>query len=96
MATIGISLVRVRRSVPDSTVIAGESLTSSGTSQASADAVPADDDDVFWVITASGGAVWAKFAAAPVAAAGDEWLIADGQTREWKAAAGDKVAVIDA
>ncbi len=39
--------------------------------------------------------MWLKFAANPTAAAGDEWLITDGQTREFKALAGDKMAVID-
>ncbi len=47
------------------------------------------------MITVSGGDVWVKFGASPTAAAGDEWLINDGQTREFKALAGDKMAVKD-
>ncbi|MEP1292792.1 MAG: hypothetical protein ABJL56_19190, partial [Nitratireductor sp.] len=60
-------------------------------------AAPAGDEGVrFWSITAVGGNVWIKFGAAPVAASGQDWLVLDGQTREFAATAGDKVAVIDA
>ena len=53
-----------------------------------------------WIITASGGNVWVKFETdgtpTPVAAAGADWLIVDGQTREFGAFAGQTCAVIDA
>lgn len=71
-----------------------EDITSSGASQATTAESP--NEYAYVAITSSGGAVWAKIAAVPVAAAGDQHLIADGQTRFFGGlAAGDKVAVID-
>ncbi len=95
MATCSIVIGPVNRSVPNSLPTSASSITTSGTSQQSSNSVQTADDNEYWVITVSGGDVWVKFGASPTAAAGDEWLINDGQTREFKARAGDKMAVKD-
>lgn len=83
--------------IPETAAEAAETITSSGASQATTAAAPAGDEGVrFWSVTAVGGNVWIKFGAAPVAASGQDWLVLDGQTREFAARGGDKVAVIDA
>lgn len=71
-----------------------EEITSSATSASSSNASPSGTG--FCVITVSGGDVWVKFGSAPTAAAGSDWLILEGQTRDFKVAKGTKVAVIDA
>ena len=76
--------------------IAAESLTTSGTSaQATA---AATDTMACWVLTADGADIWVKFGANPVtAAAGDDWLIPDGETRVFNVTAtAERVAAIDA
>lgn len=71
-----------------------EVITSSATSQATT--ITANNGE-FVTITASGGNVWAKIGSSPTAASADEWLILDGQTRNFgPCAAGDTCAVIDA
>lgn len=71
-----------------------QSITSSGTSAAST--ITAGNDEICQ-ITATGGNVWVKFGSAPTAAAGSDYLILDGQTREFGfVPPGAKVAVIDA
>jgi hypothetical protein len=96
MSICSIVIGQVRKSVPNTAPTAAEVITTSGTSQQSSNSVPAADDNEYWIITVSGGDLWVKFGADPTAAAGDEWLVTDGQTREWKALSGDKVAVINA
>ncbi len=96
MATCSIVIGPVNRSVPNSLPTSASSITTSGTSQQSSNSVQTADDNEFWIITAAGGDMWVKFGADPTAAAGDEWLITDGQTREWKGLAGDKMAVKNA
>ncbi len=96
MSTCSIVIGPVNRSVPNSLPTSATSITTSGASQQSSNSVQAADDNEYWIITATGGDMWLKFAANPTAAAGDEWLITDGQTREFKGLAGDKMAVKDA
>lgn len=96
MSICSIVIGPVNKSVPNSTPTTAETITTSGASQQSSNSVQAADDNEYWVISVSGGDVWVKFGSSPTAAAGDEWLINDGQTREFKALAGDKMAVIDA
>lgn len=101
MATVRINLcttnARIQQQpVVDDVPVSGETITSSGASQATtiaAGSLPGQDE--FWCVTAVGGAVWAKFAAAPVAAAGDTWLCPDGVPTWFRATPGNKVAVID-
>lgn len=82
--------------LPGTTAEAAETLASGGASTASTIAAGSTDAPArFWSITAVGGNVWVKFGTAPVAASGQDWLVLDGQTREFAATAGDKVAVID-
>lgn len=97
MATINIVFARaVERTAQ---IIAGipskaEAITTSGTSQASTNAAGNED---CCQLTVTGGNVWIKFGAAPTAAAGSDYLIIDGQTREFgHLPAGTKVAVINA
>jgi len=73
-------------------------LTSSGTSQQSDFAVPTNGGGLVWIITVTGDKIRAKFGANPTAVAAEDggWLILDGQTREFVARPGDKVAVITA
>lgn len=70
------------------------SITTSAASQTSTNA--AGNEDVCQ-LTVTGGNVWVKFGAAPTAAAGSDFLLTDGQTREFgHLPAGTKVAVINA
>ena len=96
MATVSIVIGNVNKSVPQAVPVSAEAITSTGSSQQSSNSVPAADLNAFWIVTVIGGNVWVKAGSSPTAAAGDVWLISDGQTREWKASAGDKLAVIDA
>lgn len=96
MATIGIVIDDVHRTVPNSVPIAAESITSSGASQQSTNSIAAGATNQMWILTASGGAVWAKFGADPTAAAGDDHLVPDGATRAFDAVAGQRAAIIDA
>jgi hypothetical protein len=83
--------------IPEAVPVLKQTITSSGASQASTTAAPADHEgERFWSITVSGGPVWVAFGEFPVASAGNDWLLLDGATREFAAAAGQKVAVIDA
>ena len=97
MATLNVVFARaVERTAQ---IIAGipskaESITTSGTSQASTNAAGNED---CCQLTVTGGNVWVKFAAAPTAAAGSDYLLIDGQTREFgHLPALTKVAVINA
>ena len=73
-------------------------ITTISSSQQSDFAVPAGTVGAFWVITATGDKIRAKFGADPTAVAAEDggWLILDGQTREFSAVPGHKVAVITA
>lgn len=102
MATVAISLcvsnARVQQQpvVDDVPVATNAAITSSGTSQASSiTASQQGGADVFWCVTSVGGAVWVTFAAAPVAASGTTFLVADGATLWVRATPGNKCAVID-
>ena len=71
-----------------------EVITTSAVSQATT--IRAGNDDTC-VVTAIYGAVWVKIAATPVAAAGADWLIPEGTSREFgHVPPGSKVAVINA
>jgi hypothetical protein len=89
-ATQGLAIV------PTSRPSSAEGLSSSEVSKTSIQTAPTNKGQQFWSVTATGGDVWLKFAAAPVAAAGSDWLLLAGQTREWAAIPGDKVGVVDA
>lgn len=81
--------------VPMSQTKALQSMTTTGTSAQSTVTTAALGN--VWVLTASGGNVWVKFAANPTASAGNDWLIINGQTREFAVTvAAEKLAVIDA
>jgi hypothetical protein len=85
--------------VPAATPFAAEEITTSETSQQSGvyNAGVYGSYGSYWVLTVTGGNVWVKFGSDPTAAAGDQWLILDGQTREFAVdAEGQKLAVIDA
>ena len=104
MATLSVvvaqtynTLTGYKGPVPSATALDAESITTSGSSQQSTLSTSGATYGAFWVLTASGGNVWVKFGANPTAAAGDEWLILDGQTREFGVDGyTQKVAVIDA
>ena len=69
-------------------------IDTTATSQASTNA--AGNEDVCQ-LTVTGGDVWVKFGATPVAAAGSDFLITSGQTREFgHLPPGTKVAAINA
>lgn len=96
MSTVGVALgYRGQDGMPvikaDSNLV-GESVTSSGTSAASTTAAMADQ---YWIITPLGN-VWVAFGTAPVAAAGNEVLLAGGATYYFEATVGHKLAVLDA
>ncbi len=96
MATCSIVIGLVNKSVPNAIPTSAETITTTGSSQESSNSVPAADANEYWIISATGGDMWVKFGATPVtAAAGDDWLINDGQTREFKALASQVCAVIN-
>lgn len=81
--------VPIMESIPT----AKQVITSSAASQQTT--ITAGNSDVCQ-ITASGGKIWAKFGTNPTASVGNDWLILDGQTREFGLISpGDKVAIID-
>lgn len=96
MATIAIAFVRAMEG--GAPILAPiptqkQSITSSAVSQQST-AVAGNGD--ICQITASGGKVWAQFGANPTASVGNDFLILDGQTREFGfMTPGHKVALID-
>ena len=96
MATIAIAFAKAMEGgtpVMSPIPTAKQSLTSSGTSQQST-AIAGNGQ--ICQITASGGKVWARFVPNPTASAGNDYLILDGQTREFGImSVGDKVAIID-
>lgn len=70
------------------------SITTSASSQTSSNAAV---NETVCILTVTGGSVWVKFGAAPTAAAGSDWLLTDGSTRDFgHLPAGTKVAVINA
>lgn len=83
--------------VPDSAWQDADVITSSGTSQVSDFAVPANASGLVWILTVKGGAVRALFGGAPTAIDSEDggWLILDGQTRVFGAVGADKVAIIN-
>jgi len=91
-AVVGGQTMPVVRSEP----VSAEAKMSSGVSARSDLTAPAFSGTCLWSITASGGAIWVKFGADPIAAEGDDWLILDGQTREFGVSAeGETVAFVD-
>jgi hypothetical protein len=83
--------------VADDAVVSSETITSSGSSQATTIAATSlSGNDVFWSVTTSGADVWVTFGTTPTAAAGTTWLLVDGQTLWVRATAGYKCAVINA
>lgn len=71
-----------------------ERITSSGTSQQSAAAMRRGET---CTITVTGGNIYAQIGPNPTASAGNDWLILDGQTRDFGFVNnGDLVAIIDA
>lgn len=102
MATVNIVLTSARTKqtggdlmpVADAEYAAQADITSSGSSQQAN--ITASNNQQAWVITAAGGNVRVAFGANPTAAAGAGWLIVDGQTRDFGARHGQKVAVINA
>jgi hypothetical protein len=104
MATLSVVVAQIynpkigyKDPVPSAVALASAEITTSGTSQQTAFSTDGSTFGAFWVITATGGNVWVKFGANPTAAAGDQWLILDGQTRDFAVDAyAQKLAVIDA
>ncbi len=71
-----------------------ESVTSSGTSQQTTITALANEAAT---ITSTGGNVWVKAGQSPTAAAGDNTLVLDGETKTiGPMRAGDEIAIIDA
>lgn len=102
MATVRINLCTTnarmqQQPVVDDTPVAGQTITSSASSQATTiTATTPSGADEFWGVTSVGGNVWVTFAAVPVAAVGTTWLCPDGETVWFRATPGYKAAVIDA
>lgn len=95
MATVNVVLTQSNsnKPIPRGSVRASEAITSSGSSQQSTGVAQGGE---IWSITVSGGNVWVRMGSNPTAAAGDDWLLVDGTTRDFEASANEKVAVIDA
>lgn len=85
--------------VPDSSPVDTDVITSSGSSQVSDFSVPPGSFGLFWILTVTGANIRAKFGpGTPTAVAAEDggWLILSGQTREFSAVPGEKVAIITA
>lgn len=99
-ATVDITLVAVNGKLAHSVQMDQDTITSSGSSQQSDFSVPSGAvGDLAWVITVAGASnIRALFGSNPTAVAAEAggFLILAGQTREFAARAGDKVAVITA
>lgn len=101
MATVQVILCTTtarlqQQPIADDVVVTSETITSSGTSQATTiAATSAVGNDTFWAVTALGGSVWVTFDDTPVADTGVTWLVADGQTLWLRATPGNKAAAID-
>jgi hypothetical protein len=100
MAKVGITIGRAIDGFKNAYAgvpVISESITSSGSSQATTGTVP-QVPDVAARITTSGGPIWVKTgSASPTAAAGDDYLIPDGGTLDIVfLEVGWKIAVIDA
>lgn len=104
MATVHIALVTVPigsragiTMLPDAEPYAQQDITSSGSSQATTIACPSGAEGLYaWSVTSYGGAVRLTAGAAPTATAATGWIVPDGQTREFAAKGGQKLAVINA
>lgn len=98
MATYNV--VRVLRSqkdgrgngegLPEAVPVAAELLATTNVSAAMA------SNQEYWVITAIGGAGWAKFGVAPTASAGNDWYLPEGIPQPFSGELGQQVSVIDA
>lgn len=101
MATISVVFSEVSggsagggaRPVSDGIPLSAEYIASTGSSKQSVNSSPSPT--CYCTITATGGGVWVKFGENPTAAAGSDWLVLNGQTRDFKVGKGTKVAVID-
>lgn len=97
MATVHVAFARAmdgHAPVIASRPASSQAITSSAVSQATT--IAAGNNETC-VVTSVGGAVWVQVAGTPVAAAGTDWLIPDGATREFgHVPPGSKVAVINA
>ncbi|CAN7303116.1 hypothetical protein LJR231_001550 [Phyllobacterium sp. LjRoot231] len=103
MALVNVSLGRLLDGttkglalLPASKPISSEAMTSAAGSAQGTQIAPDNKGQLFWSVTASGGDVWVKFGINPIASAGGDWLVSDGQTREWTATPLEKIAVVDA
>jgi hypothetical protein len=94
MATVSVVFGKWHGSKPIlSKANQSEAITSSGSSQTSANTGTVHDDCV--EITTSGGTIWVTLDGT-TAAAGEGFLIPDGGTRHFDAGSGTQVKVIDA
>jgi hypothetical protein len=75
-----------------------ETITASGSSQATTNAAPDRGEySLVWDVWNGGdAAVWLTFGATPTAAAGTTWLVPAGQGRAFLAKPGQKAAVVNA
>lgn len=104
MATVHVVLANVAARadtgatlpVPDSTPIAVDTMTSSGTSaQANITASGPNEGEV-WCVTAVGGPVYVRTGVNPTAVTDQGWLVADGQTLSLAVTvASEKLAIKD-
>jgi len=90
----GNAFTGVTQPVLDAIPAGKETITSSGTSQATT--LAAANEFQFFEIVATGGNVWIKAGTAPTAAESDDRLVLDGERVHLAAKTGHKIAVIDA
>ena len=82
--------------VPKSVPVGKETETASGAA-VETDLAATSAENEYWIVTVNGGDVWVRFAASGSASAGNDWLMLDGETREFSVtAAGEKASFIDA
>lgn len=109
MATVRINVVRLSAPDPDtwagspkngripfSVPQRGETIATTGSSQASGITGDIRSGDI-WDVTVTGGNVWIQAGANPVATAGSDFLMLDGQTRQFSVTGNaEKLAAINA
>jgi hypothetical protein len=103
MATVRIMLGRLQvgavgavAGIPAPMPRASQDMTSNGTNQLSNVADVANDGVHFWRIKAVGGAIRVAIGTDPDATAAPRWTLEDGDTEEFVALDGERVAVTDA
>lgn len=84
--------------VPKSVPVGAETETPEAAgSQVATTLTATSAESEYWIVTVDGGDVWVKFGVDAEASAGNDWLMLDGETREFSVTTvGERASFIDA